>query len=479
MPTPDNPPRISSPHRDDISRNAGAFERVLSFLRRRPPGATENHAPSRGPEPQPASETPPAPKPPRCEPKVAEFNRLLERTLSSNPSVTAGQVQFIGLGRLRDYLGSDWETEKEKVHAAADSVIRSHLVKGDMHQRIDDVSFVVVFASLGQDAARVKCAMIANAIVKRMIGTNDDLSFVNVRTAVLKENGKIALQQITDLESLLQHMAKLPADDPDELSTAWPTADPGNRRRQLEWILRTTEYRFQPLWCVTRGTIFLYRVIAARPTRSDGVLYSYRLLPCPDDPDAILELDLRCAQRAVLELNRSQDTGPRHLIGLRVHFETAASVKRRLRLIQVLQSAPEHLRQYLVATITHIPDGVSQTKINDIVGGFRSFFRLMTATLRGINTNLRPFADAKIYAVGIDLPAAQGLVHVSGLEIRRFCNEAQALNLRTYLHNLSNPVLMRHALAMGFEYIDGDAVAGIVERPAGILNLSAKDLIDY
>lgn len=446
------------------------------MFRRQQPRPSPVGARPAPPVAEPAPDSLENPSAPQATPSLAEFNRLLTQTLGGNPSVSAGHVQLIGLERLRDYLGDDWSSEKAKVHATADSVIRSYLLKGDIHKQIDDISFIVVFASLGRDAARLKCAMIADAIVKRLIGSSDDLSFINIRTALLKEDGKVVLQRVTDLESLVRQMIGQAPDDLDASSETWSAADPGNRRRHLEWHLKTVEYQFQPLWCVPRGIIFLYRVLATRTTASGETRCSYRLLPQPDDPDAILELDLRCARRALLELTRGQDDRRHHLIGLRIHFETAASVKRRLQLVNVLQSLPEHLRQYLVCTIVRVPDGISQTKLTDIVGGLRTFFRLITTTLRSPNTDLRPFADANIYAVGMALPPAQGLAHVAGLEMRRFCKEAESLNLRTYLHNLSNPILVRHALALGFEYIDGDAIAGAIPRPAGMVPLSARDL---
>lgn len=408
---------------------------------------------------------------------AAELNRVLARTLAGSHQASVGHVQFIGLERLRDHLGGDWDKEKARVHAAADSVIRGHLLKGDIHRRIDDVSFVVVFASLGRDAARMKCVLIADAIVKRLVGAEVDLSLVLIRTAVLKEDGEVVLQQAADLDGLVGHIAQLPPEDPAAPMDSWLAADPQDRRQRLDWCLRSAKFRFQPLWCVYRGTIFLYRVQPSRRARTGQTLSGYRLLPQPDDPDAVLELDLRCAQAAVPELARARDKGLQHLVGLTAHFESVASVKRRLRLVNVLQRVPEHLRASLVCTIAAVPPGLSQSKLNEIVSGLRPFFRLFTAILRSPDSDLRLFADAKLYAVGVSLPPGQELFDVAGLEIRRLCKESRRLGLKTHLHDLASPSLLRHTLALGFDYIDGDAVAPVVDRPTGILSLAAEDLI--
>lgn len=459
-------------------KTVGAFDRLLSLFRR---GTSETAAATAVLAPTaPAIATAPAPAAPDpsgAALSAAELNRVLARTLANSHQASAGHVQFIGLERLRDHLGGNWDKEKERVHAAADSVIRGYLLKGDIHRRIDDVSFVVVFASLGREAARMKCVLIADDIVKRLVGADVDLSLVLIRTAVLKEDGEVVLQQVADLDGLVRHIAQLPPEDPATPLESWLAADPQDRRQRLDWCLRSAEYRFQPLWCVYRGTVFLYRVQPSRRARTGQVLSGYRLLPQPDDPDAVLELDLRSVQAAVPELARARDKGLRHLIGLTVHFETVASVKRRLRLVNVLQRVPEHLRASLVCTIAAVPPGLSQSKLNEITSGLRPFFRLFTAILRSPDSDLRLFADAKLYAVGVSLPPGQELIDVAGLEIRRLCKEARRLGLKTHLHDLASPSLLRHTMALGFDYIDGDAVAPVVERPSGILSLSADDLI--
>ncbi len=86
--------------------------------------------------------------------------------------VVAGQVQLVGLERVRTKLGPRWPEVAERVFQGAEAIIRRRLGRGDVLSRRDD-GFLVCFSGLGESEAGFKAAALCEEIARRLIGEGD------------------------------------------------------------------------------------------------------------------------------------------------------------------------------------------------------------------------------------------------------------------------------------------------------------------
>ena len=100
----------------------------------------------------------------------------------------------------------------------------------------------------------------------------------------------------------------------------------------------------------------------------------------------------------------------------------------------------------------------------------------MIARLRPDINEFTQFAAARIAAVGCDLSDQAGSELALMQQMSRFSRGAAKAGMATYLRGINTVSLAVAALGAGFAHLDGDAIAGTVDRPRGIIEFHLLDL---
>ncbi|NQV22400.1 MAG: adenylate/guanylate cyclase domain-containing protein, partial [Rhodospirillales bacterium] len=102
-----------------------------------------------------------------------ENSHLSQQALSHRDILSAGRLQVIGLGKIREHLGPGWDRVAERVHAAAENIIQKRLTATDMYYRNEEFGYLILFSELTKPEAKIKCALIAEEIVQVLLGDDE------------------------------------------------------------------------------------------------------------------------------------------------------------------------------------------------------------------------------------------------------------------------------------------------------------------
>jgi hypothetical protein len=368
------------------------------------------------------------------------FEQRLRAILHGQDDVVAGQINIIGLGAVRQRLGARWPKVAAKADAIARRAIEQRLTPADVYVKVDGLNYLLILPELIDDAARLKCALIAEEIMKRLVGEERAGAHLDVRTAVARVDGAYVFEEMAGVAALAAKIYRPPAE---------PEAAPEPKTLPGDHLV------YRPIWDVKRKALSTY--ICLPPGQG-------RLI----DPPSLEGLDLVALDRVNRDLRRLQAQRRTVLLAVPVQYETLASQLRRQRYIEHCQTLP-HLEQKLVVfEIVGVPQGLTQGRLTDLVGMLRPHARSVLLRVGLAETHFAPGPETGVHAVGLDLAEHEGADAATVAALRRFVPAANRAGLRTYVHGVRSLDLTRAALDAGFDYLDGEVITSVVGLPDGI-----------
>lgn len=443
---------------------------------------------------------------------VAVFANKVKQVLDRQGVATGGTIYVVDLNQFREQLGDKWPKLAGKVEMMVDAEIGRRLTPVDLYAKLGGSAFVIVFGSLTQNEAKLKCALIAEEVRKRLVGVDSALEDVKVGSAVAHLDRKTWVEDI-DLENLTRNMIQSQADEavkaprfrlrersprdtgqdfgtpavqwrmrskgprgsspgPDPLPSDSESAD------TVTSSLESTRIHFvyRPMWDVRREVLSTY---FCRPVRldssSEGTIDDD--LPMGHTVAEVVDLDILTLQKVIGDLKALVEKNRRVLVGLPMRFRTlGAPLSQQTKLVEVLHTIPDELRRLLIVEIVEVPDGTPGTRLVDIVETIKPFTR---AVYLQTNLGLRNFSrlgEMRIFAVGLDTHSLE-MDEDDCIEVlQEFAEAANALGLRTYIHGLRSLSLTAAAVCAGFDYVGGDTVASIIDAPEEMYRYRFEDL---
>ena len=414
----------------------------------------------------------PAPAPAAAE-DFEDRLRLLASQRSAE-ALQAGQISIIGLDRVRERFGDAWERLAERAQRIARNTIERHLLPGDIFREWHDTSYVIVFASLDPERAKMKCLLIADEVMKALLG-EDGGDLISVRSAVAQlEPGLGALLGLS--ADRFQPIGPdvgagdrdaVPPDDAPAAAASAPAATTAPTHR----------FAYCPMWDTTQNAISAYRCIALPEDAQETVFAGEADRAYANDPDKLAALDFEVQAHVVKDLARLCADGRRVLVILTVHFDTIGSTARRTRYAQGLSRLiPTAAAKLLVIEIADVPDGVPQSRLHDLVSPLRPLCRGMTARVRLETPDLSGFGGSLLHAVGCSIATHRSAELTIIQQMGRFARVAEKAGVACFVHGIPSVSLTAAAVGAGFRYVDGSAVAKLVDRPDRV---SAFNLHDF
>jgi hypothetical protein len=387
--------------------------------------------------------TTPTPRPKR-QPSPAPVSESTSRHL-------AGRLQFLDLQPIKDRYKGDWEQTSARIDRLVRMRIERHLAPGDVCHRVRPTEHVIVFAGLSTDAAQAKCELITREIAQAILGDSDaDELPIDVKLLPIPADTNIA-----DADALGRALSKA---EQDEAQKQPHVGSPENVANCADPPPPTFSY--EPMWRPGRGVICSYRCRASFESEPSSLQRDF----------AVLAAATKQARRLMLE-------GRTLVIGVPVAFESLARYNERREYMRLLSELPQPARKLLVFELGALPEGVPQSRLQEIVGPIRQHCRAVIAELPSRVTTVKNLQDAAIAAVGIDLGADECAAEQSLFEqMARFCGVAGRARLPAYARGVSTLSLAAAAASNGFDYIAGTAVMMPLDEPRRIVRFGLTEL---
>ena len=427
----------------------------------------------------------------------AEFLAHIRDLLERSPSLQASRINVIGMKRIKERFGDEWTRVADRADRIARNVIERHLAPGDVYAKWGEDTFITVFARLSENEAHIKCFLIANEIMRTLLG-DDGAEQLEIKTAVTRLDGSIKLEEIAAIDQLFESPEAVdPMASPplgygpgDDAPSARPP-DPGLALVPIERdrpvpkaamdseranILAGVDFVFRPTWDPTRNVLSTYFCVPqVRLSDLDGAVGDASLAVA-GDPDAMARLDNATIARVKQELRAMAADRRRLIIAMPIHFETLTSAAQRRRLAAEIADVAETVKQYLVIEVVGVPSGVLKGRLMEMIAPLRLHCRAIAVQVAVESIDFAQFHGTGVSAVGADIGSITKPEFILMQQLSRFQRAAEKAEVVTFLHGAQSRSLVAAAVGAGFHYINGDAVASAVSRPERIVPFQLADL---
>lgn len=408
-------------------------------------------------EPAPARPAPRAAKP--ADPDA--FPQALLEQLRKSGSVLAGRVQLIGLEKVRDTLGNRWEEKRDHVLSIATQIIKEQMASPDYWRLVGEASFLLVFARASRAEAELRTATMLDQIHRRLLGEGAPFDQIEVKTLVIEVDGRIAFREVDAVEILTRALAE------EEQAAQVAPVPRGGADPLMPPSLRL---RYRPIWQVRQGVVSTYQCVAEAVLPDGRLLRDYRILPGGLRSSLVSELDERCLKRAVADLAELAASAPENLPGVAVtvHCRTLETPAARQAYLKICNEIPERLRQHLIFEVAALPTFAPESRIHNFAFQLRAFSRALVLRVQEPNQYPTSLRQLGIHALCLALDEVPGVAEAEGAgfdTLVKFHGAARRSGCGTVARGLGSTPLAAAALAAGFDFLAGEALLGMREKP--------------
>lgn len=392
------------------------------------------------------------------------FAARLQEVVEKGDKGSAGKLQLLNLDEIKRDAGDRWEQIADKARVIAEQVIRHRLAPSDVVAPYDDHSFIVLFAELTEEQARLKAAAIAREVRERLLG---ELG--------VKDHGWVKAF-VTDVETLQSASAGVSSD---EVILSWNRVFdaeedcapplPGAQAIDAELQSRLGEVgiSYRPTLMTAKGVIGIYAPHILRLDALNRILTGAAAFP-HNDAAVTFEMDKAAAKRAVDQVRGALKAGHRTgLLHITLHTSSLVTHSSGL-IIDMFRALPPEFRRFFIIGINTQTPGVPQTKLWEALPAVQPFCRSVTVQVTTEFSDFDRLARAKVSAVGIDLEEADiGDVTPTSLtrEILPLAKHAAKAGLNSYLYGIKRREIARAAKEAGFTYLNGPIIAANTAQP--------------
>jgi len=120
--------------------------------------------------------------------------------------IPAGTMQLIGLQNVREILGARWPQRIEHIHSLIEAIFRRRLDPADVHYKVDDENYLILFTRLGRQEAAFKAKVIADEIQKLVAGDMPEQQDLIVTSNVTDVDRSLVIEKIDSLKDLVEYV---------------------------------------------------------------------------------------------------------------------------------------------------------------------------------------------------------------------------------------------------------------------------------
>lgn len=403
----------------------------------------------------------------------AQLEARLQQVMTETKPTIVGKTQFIDLDKIKQQFGERWEEVAAKARVIATSIIEARIAPSDVYAPVDADSFLILFAELDEEQARLKVTAIAREIYEKLLGElglgpeHMPESFVAELAAMYPPIATPAEpeKKIADVDigtplvnKIAEAIVKTEVIKPPERTAG---LDSELQRRLGELVIG-----FRPTWFAPKAVLSVYDARVMRLDAQQRMQFGAGAYP-HNDPPVVFEMDRAVLRAAILGLRQLVQRKLVALVQAPIHLQSLSAHSSGL-LIDLCRAIHPELRKLLVIEIAGLVNNKPNPRLTESIAELRPFCREVALRVQLGFTDFDYAARQRIVRVGVDLedttdPAlASGNV---GQQFARFTQQAQQHKLHSHLYGLAKPDIARQAQIAGFHYLNGPAVARVVRAP--------------
>ncbi len=401
-----------------------------------------------------------------------EFEARASKTAGETGRTLAGAVNFIGLSKIKERLGERWEKLATRADEVARRAIEHRLDDVDVYTRQGELQYLVLFAHLSEEHARIKCSLIAEEITKRLLGDEISPEPLEVKTMVSQAQHDTAAGNAPDIAMLA---ARLASEEPTAKAAAAPDDDWWDGSTADD-PLDSIRLAYRPLWDVRRHALATYVCTPLASGAAGRLVLGDDEIAGAADAATVSRLDLMMQRRVIGDLRHLLATGRKLLLCLPVHFETMASNARRMPYLdRCRRGIPQGGERCLAFEIVGAPAGMPQGRLLELSSSLKRHGRCVFLRATASHSIFRHPSETGISAIGLT-HQSRGNERLEIEAFQRFAAGAKKSGATTYIRGLRSLSLVTAAIGAGFDFVDGEAVASLAEKPANAYQFDIEDL---
>jgi EAL domain-containing protein (putative c-di-GMP-specific phosphodiesterase class I) len=236
--------------------------------------------------------------------------------------------------------------------------------------------------------------------------------------------------------------------------------------------------RFHPMWHVHNKLITGYRCVFALNNERVSYRDGAKLLNETSEEVLKAKFDLAVCMQATAHLNIMLKRGQKALMIVPVHYSTMEQPRLMAPFMDLSAKAAEEARKLLVFELLGVPVGLSRFKLQEPITQLRSRCRALVVRSGVDFTNFESYRDLGVHAVGMDASEYPWKEAKMIAFLEQFAAVAQRFRLQSFVHGVPTNSLTVAAVASGYTYVDGPAIAADLDSPERIHSFGVKSLYD-
>ena len=370
---------------------------------------------------------------------------------------------------------------------------------GDYFQKVDELSYLIVFRYLSVNDAQEKCVVIAQAASRHLFG--EDLGAISIRVVVgtidntlrLKDLDPItAMQsafQTAGIEIIVTQGSEQPIDTAavlrQPLAEALAPAKAHCRKVTLGSDLEDREvltldeitFRYRPIWDSNRKVVLTYlcQPMPRSGTEATMKTSTYRLCVVQNPAEACL-LDLHVFREVVRRIEVLRAEGVRIVVACPVHFGTISHSRSWTEYQRALDRAGTAIVHDIVFLLIGFEQGVPNVKLTQEIPKLTSRSKLVFAAIAYREGDLSRFARTGVHAIGMELRPNSGSGQKMLAAVDALALESQKTSMASFVLGVKSRSIVISAIASGVRYLEGETIAASVGEPRHAFVRDISDL---
>jgi len=395
----------------------------------------------------------------------------LRNILAGGQRHSAGAVQLIGLGALRDRLGNRWDSVKERIYEQTERLFDRYLPPSDVWLRADDANYLVVFATLDRQAAELVCGRIVSELHRLMLG-NSDTHQITVRSIVTELDGNIAVEA-TRLDQLIARAAQQGVAFSQNDAT-----DVGDARTGPAAEAQDSDI-FHPMICYRPVFDTSHKVLSTYVCHADEETKRILNALSTDDvrsEDYKFRADMEILIQSIEIYEDLYKNSFRYIQNLTVSFSTLSIGRHRREYLARCHSIPSHLIPFIVFVIQGVPAGVPYSRISEITTILKPYSRAILVLLDDGAPNLAAFAQAGVRGMGITVHGGEPEARATN-RLHTFGSHVQRHGMIFFVDGIRSATMLRVAEDAGASYVAGPLIGQDTDVPGHMKRVTERELI--
>ncbi|MBV1886690.1 MAG: hypothetical protein KUG61_06375 [Parvibaculaceae bacterium] len=424
-------------------------------------------------------------------PDVVDLNdgwalqQRLEDLFDGPNALLAGNVQLIGLEKVRAALGDDWEHLKATIYIALENLVAGQLRPQDRYLRVGEDSFLIVFSEDDEGFVSQAVAKIVGKMRDLLIGStiheNNGVDILSRIGRLEQDSGGCA--RFVEIETPAKsHLETRDVSLDDEKirpafdQLADEVAVP-KLRRVVERKSVTYKTVYAPVWDAFHEVLSTYAVIPIGHGRNPNapLLFGHDVLTAGASDVEIAELDIRHLQIMLEMIGELYENEFAVFLVTSVHFKTLSNGGLRDRYLALCRQVPEFLRKYISVQIVGVPPQVAESILTQRVSYLRPFFVGVNVRLSSLDVNALTYARSGVGGVTFCYPTDPAEMRAAPALIKRHVMDLLAHRIRLTIELVPNLAVAQQMKDLRVTYLTGTCFGGLMDTPDNMKRYRLED----